>query len=221
MRERREPVDRCESGIPRFSSTSHARSAPRSYERSSRGACPLTSRARYDLPGRAGGLRGPHPSPHGSAGTLPDTISSCGGAPSHSRGARLPQRLRTIPRHRDPDPLAPLADPRPHEEARLGAVALELLDVPHVHEPVPVNAHERPSERRFDRRERKVEVELPVRGVHERQPVGRLEGPDLRRLEKDEALSPPRHDARAGSPGWTRTGASRGSGGAPARPAPR
>src|SRR5207244_2616797 len=70
-------------------------------------------------------------------------------------------------------------------------VAIQLLDVGQVHQPVAVHAEERPAEGRFDRSEGQIDVELALRRVHEGEAIRRFEGPDLLGIEEDEALLPP------------------------------
>src|SRR5438270_3421855 len=74
-------------------------------------------------------------------------------------------------------------------------VALQLLDVGQVHQPVAVHAKERAAERRLERGQGQVDGEGALRRVHEGEAVRRLERPDLLRVEEDEALLSPRHHA--------------------------
>src|SRR5229473_2397506 len=89
-----------------------------------------------------------------------------------------------------------------HRHRRPSDVAIQLLDVRQVHQPVAVHAEERPAERRLDRSQGQIDVEPALRRVHEGEAVRRLERPDLLRIEEDEVLLPPRDHPAHGL--WSR-----------------
>ena len=93
------------------------------------------------------------PGPHGRRRPVAFVSSISRTAAARSRATGNAHALARI-RHAGAD-----------EELRLVAVALELLDVRRVHEPVAVDAHERAREGRLDRREREVDVERAVQRV--------------------------------------------------------
>src|SRR4029077_1272569 len=74
---------------------------------------------------------------------------------------------------------ARIRDTGADEQLRFVSVALELLDVGRIHEPVAMNAHERPSERALHRRQRKVDVERTVRRMDAGESIGGFECPYL------------------------------------------
>src|SRR5207248_1614692 len=108
---------------------------------------------------------------------------------------RVAQWLGAVLRDRHVNAPALRSEVVAHRDRRPPDVTLQLLDVGQVDQPVAVDAEERASERRLDRGQREIDVELALGCMDEREAVGRLESPDGRRVQEDEALLPPRHHA--------------------------